>query len=1010
MSRTFVSALGAIVAILAVGGAAGFWIFRMDRDPPHGKQSAGAATAKIKLPVGDTIYLTVNETETAPTLALPLTLRELGRQAFLIAARDELGLSTRDVMLREDFPKHPDDGLIPFELSARLAGGPADKLIQYRLVRQSPDEEELWRFTVQADIDDPKSIATVAEKAEAMSRGELKEKLTRAGGKGSVPAARASSEVPSATSDLLWAWNEISVMAGLRKVHAEIREKGESPQLIAALAVGYANLGSLTEYYYGAQCKVYSARALLYAERLLRKTDQSPWALWHRAYVRLQFGMHGAGGDDIAVAKKKQGNAAPAQPLPFWTEVVDVYAQGRLPQVLKVAKTPAQRRLARYLTLQAVILGDLQDLQIKAMKDFLADVPDCPRGFDMLAASGQIGTEQEGSNLGLVLTGILMRKRLPEVPGLTAQITERIRDKDATIGSAEIEFRRALIGALAQTGKPELDRGEPSLSAVGHSLDEMNFAQVVRKLEVDRNALGVPVDDAIAGLRPLIADHPYAAYIGAFAQHKEVVDAAAAELAQKLPLHELRLKNLVLLQWLASMTQKPEHAELWRIAGGHADMVVNDQLRMIEAGLYGDADSSAAASVNSMKHFGKTSSKLPVVIATLIARDWPRSSPQAGQYERDYVDDPLVMHALSNRYFKLKRYDDAERCAKQVVKLAPGYSSYRALAAIYKAKKDPTRWRETLDRAIKLPSNGLEQAQVQDEIAHALLEQKKWKEAVVYGDAAAESFSSWSLMTAARCHEMLGEWEKSEQLVKAVSGRYDDHILNWMCWCHRTGHGDVRGADEFAHGRIQAWGARLFGQQLRQIGIYFLIAGQPKKALTFFERVRETYSMMHAFLLADALNKMVLRGNFLKWILDAPPDKSDHDTGIEYYKQLAVQFERALKPENNQKLDLPAVDKILAASTDVLQPSALTYCVGVFLKNRGDVETAKKYLIRCAQSNDWDGFEHTLACQTLREMKVPLPPEDNGPKKDAPKALPKDSNNLDVKLQRPRHQLELTAS
>ncbi|HEV7999453.1 MAG TPA: tetratricopeptide repeat protein, partial [Planctomycetaceae bacterium] len=805
MSRSFVIALSAVVAVLALGGTVGAWIFLMDRDPPHKQQTAGATPAKIKVPVGDTIYLTVNESKVAPTRALPLTLRELVRQAFLVAARDELGLSTRDVMLREDFPKHPEERFIPFDLSAQLAGAGGAIYIDYTLVRQSTEDEELWRSTVRTDTADPNSIVIVAEKAEAMSRGELKEALTRAGGKGSVPAARSSSEVPSATSDLIWTWNEISVMAGLRKVHAEIREKGESPQLLAALAVGYANLGSLTEYYYGAQCKVYYSRALLYAERLLRKTDQSPWALWHRAYVRLLFGLHGAGGDDIAAAKKKPGSATVAQPLPFWTDVVNVYAQGRFPQLLKVAKTPAQRRLARYLILQSVIYGNLHDLRIKSMKDFLAEVPDCPLGFDLLAASGQIGTEREGSDLGLVLTGILIRKRLPDVPGLPASITERVRDKNATIGSEEIDFRKTVISSLEQVGTPQLDRGEPSLSAVGHSIEEMSFAQVIRKLEVDRNALGIPVDDTIAGLGPLVAGHPFGAYVGAFAQHKEVVEGAAAALVSKLAVHEISLKSLTLVQWLASTTRKPEHAQLWRVAGGHADLVISDQMRTIQAQIYGDADA--------MKHLGKISSALPVVVAAQIWRNWSQSAPQADKYEREYSDDPLVMDALSNRYFQLKRYDDAERCAK----LAPGYSSYRALAAVYKAKKDPGRWRETLDRAIKLPSYGLEQAQVQDEIAHDLLEQKKWKEAVVYGDAAAESYSGWSLMTAARCHEMLGEWEKAEQLVKAVSERYDDHILNWMCWCHRTGHGDVRSADEFAHSRIQAWGSRLFGQQLRQI-------------------------------------------------------------------------------------------------------------------------------------------------------------------------------------------------
>ncbi|HET6325345.1 MAG TPA: hypothetical protein VFG04_11770 [Planctomycetaceae bacterium] len=1013
MSRTFIIALVAIAVVLAAVGGAGFWVFHMDREPPHGKQTTEAAPAKATLPVGDTIYLAFDDAQPANpkkakrVFAFPLALRELMRQAFLITARDEFGLATRDVMLREDFPKNVDDQFIPFIMSTQETGlAQGNSFITYKLARKGPEEEDLWHTKVRFDIDDSVSITTLAEQAEALSRSELKEALTRAGGKGKVPAARASSEVPSATSNLLWAWNEISVLAGLRRVHAEIREKGESPQLLAALAVGYANLGSLTEYYYGAECKVYYARALLYAERLLRRTDQSPWALWHRGYVRVLFGLHSAGGQDIALAKKKQGTAPAAPPLPFWTEVVDAYAQGQLAQMLKVAKTPPQRHLARYLKLQAVMFGDLRELEVKAMHAFLEDVPDCPRGFDLLAASGQVGTAREGSNMGLVLTGLLVRKRLADVAGLPAPIAERIHDSDATFGSAEVEFRTTLINELELAGRSELDRGEPSLSAVGHSIEEINFAQLIRKLEVDRNTLGIPVEDTISGLGPMVAAHPYAAYIGAFTTRKPIVEAAAAALSARLPVYEINVRNLSLVDWLASVIQDSTHADLRRVAGAHADVIVSDQMRKIQGGFYGSTDASNAANATSMKHLRNTCDKLSVVVAAQISRDWPSASLDADKYEREYADDPLVMHALSDRYFKLKRYDDAERCAKQHVKLAPGYSSYRALAAVYKGKNDPVHWKETLDKAIKLPSAGLEQAQVQDEIALDLLEQKKWDEAVVYADAAAQSFSSWSLMTAARCHEMVGEWDKAEALAKVCSARYDDHVFNWMCWCHRTGRGDVQAADAFTRNRIDGWGSQLFPAQLQQFGIYYLMTGEPKKAMPMFERSYQTShdldSAFHAALIADAVRKPGMRDRYLRLI--AAPPKSKPQGNIDLYYRLGAQFRQAVAANAPQKVDLAEVDKILAAAEEAHLSPALSLYVGLFFKNRGEAESAKKYLIRCAQSNDWDGVEHTLACQLLREMKVILPADKAPPKKDAPKALPKDQKLLDVDLGRPRRQ------
>ncbi len=129
-----------------------------------------------------------------------------------------------------------------------------------------------------------------------------------------VPAAREFAGVPRETTERLWEWNEITVLGALRRIHAEIRTKGESPELVAGLAVGYANLGSLTASYFGPAHKAFFARALLYAERLVHESDGSDWALWHRGYVRALVGLHNAARLDFKAAQgvgQKDVQAAP---------------------------------------------------------------------------------------------------------------------------------------------------------------------------------------------------------------------------------------------------------------------------------------------------------------------------------------------------------------------------------------------------------------------------------------------------------------------------------------------------------------------------------------------------------------------------------------------------------------------------------------------------------------------------------------------------------------------------
>jgi tetratricopeptide (TPR) repeat protein len=963
---------------------------------------ASTARATDDSAAGPTVFLTVREPE-APGPAggiAPMAMREVVRQAFLVAARDELGLSTRDVMLREDFPEKPDAQSAPFELFCRTLDARDDSKIEYVLTRQGSPKNVLWRLTFAAE--NPQPLGPLANKAEALSRGDLKDVLVKAGFKGSVPRFRATCDVPSETYDLLFSWNEISVMAGLRRLHAEIREKGESPELLAALAVGYANLGSLTEYYYCGSRKVFYARALLYGERLLYRTHESAWALSNSAYVAMLVGTHNVGADTIAVAKKTAlaekttGTASPARPLPFFANVIDAFGEGDLKRMLKNAKTPAERRLACYLNWQATLLGPLSDLTLKSLQDFLKECPECPRAYDTLAASDELGPSRYGAEAGIGVTSRFLRKRLPDVPGLPENLAKRVRNSQIARDVAiEIDFRREIVADLKKAGAPEVDRGEPSLSAIGHTLEEIDFAQVIRRLELYYHTLGLPVDQLLETLSPLCAAHPYAVYLNAFTKNKQAMEPAAAELMKKVELFAVTIKERVMLRWLSSIVPG-ERGRAWlEVPGMHCDMIFIDQMRCIDAGLYGPPD-EPKYNAPSMRRCWEVSNKLPLAVSERIIRDWQHAQTEVDKYERDYTDDALVMSALANRYYALKRYDDAERCAKRFVEIHQSYSAYRLLARVYKAKQDPAKWKATLDKAIELPPVGLEQASIQNQIALDLLDRKEFKEAAQYADAAAESYSAWSMITASRCHEMLGEWKKSEQLIRAVSERYEDRSFAWLVWCHRTGKGDTAAADTFVREQIERLGTNLYPGQYRAIGHYYLFIGEPEKALALFKQSfnkdQGFYAGIHAVLTADSLGQATERDALLEAIIKSKvPSTAPGSYGAPIYQPLAVEFKKILALKKFGPADLAAIQKLEPVAAKQYTPSILGYPVGVFLRNRGDLESAKKYLIGSAQSKDWETIDHALACQLLREMKVTVPPVQQDKKPESAESKAKGS-------------------
>ena len=116
----------------------------------------------------------------------------------------------------------------------------------------------------------------------------------------------------------------VDPLVAVRELHAAIRQDGESPARLGALVRGYAHLGVLNEYLWTSAHKVFKARAFLYAQRLIAQDPDSPWGLWHRAYIEALAGLHKRALDDLAEARKlARGRGAPK--VPAWADTLAAY-------------------------------------------------------------------------------------------------------------------------------------------------------------------------------------------------------------------------------------------------------------------------------------------------------------------------------------------------------------------------------------------------------------------------------------------------------------------------------------------------------------------------------------------------------------------------------------------------------------------------------------------------------------------------------------------------------------
>ena len=235
--------------------------------------------------------------------------REIIRQGFLIAAREELGLSTLDASLGELLNESDDPHSFPFEVHMMLLPSTGnDTTFRIELSRANREGPSFKLELRALSIPSKDWIESLVEKVVELYRNDFVTALREAGFKkaDSKPAqAKAKAGFEMATLDFA------AQYALLRRLHAQSRTNGESVEALGSLSCAYANLGNLIDFHWSPASKAFKARSMLYAQRLLVKQGKSPLTLAHRAYSRALTGRHLAAFDDLQAARSGEGEAQP---------------------------------------------------------------------------------------------------------------------------------------------------------------------------------------------------------------------------------------------------------------------------------------------------------------------------------------------------------------------------------------------------------------------------------------------------------------------------------------------------------------------------------------------------------------------------------------------------------------------------------------------------------------------------------------------------------------------------
>jgi hypothetical protein len=739
---------------------------RASADPP--------APAQPQLPV---VWLGSNF-GTGPFDCPGQITQEIYRQALLIAARDELGLQTRDESLREWRTMSPHSSTLRI-----LFEGPRAYLID-----MANPQLALWENRYTRDM--PNRYPRMIEEAEDLSRHKFVALLKQRGWAAKGVKSRPDGPAPANAEALVEQMEELPQFIALRQTHALIRTDGESLPRLGMVVRAYANLGQLTRYHWSIEYAVYSARSLIYAQRMVATHPDSAYALWHRAYAFALAGFLDAALKDLSAAA-----AMNKEPAPSWAVVLEAFCKYQTDKLVSLAKgDPADAPLSLYLAFVSVENSMAHAGIVSRAQAVLSVSPNCLRAIDGQFNRGGMNSLIALDKLGPERFDAALSKGLADLPDLSVQAKEKIVQNP--------QNRVGVCDSLLEQGAPEHDPDEPSLGAVARWIQEVSFAQLRRRAAYEAYDFMDPplqqdVLDVIAQSQPLLKDHPFDFALLALSHVPINYDQAAARQAMTdHPWVMIRFSPITVD--LALMAQDfnvqgpngPDEAYRW--LGRYTD---DDSLDLDNnASQYLIAPGDYPWLIDQIKHLSSVSAHSPYLCVWNIQNHWDAES--AVGWEAQYGDFPTVALALGRKYEELHRWPDSERCLKKYIAASPDKVGYYALAQLYGDEDRPDLQIATYKQCLTIPQEEYtDHAMADMKIAQAYLATGMPRTALPFADAAAQhgplDIVDFDRFTCdALAHAGVHDWATANAIFEHVARGGSPDAFWWYSSCVHSGHGD----------------------------------------------------------------------------------------------------------------------------------------------------------------------------------------------------------------------------
>jgi tetratricopeptide (TPR) repeat protein len=902
-------------------------------------------------------------------------LRELQRQAVLIAARDELGLGTRDMALREPFAPHGASGVTTVLIETRIARNQMAQICLARFdgnqpkdpyaladlqVDQSQNTCQQWAgFAIKRDpLVNYLEFVAQCEKASRTSYLDALRAEKILGDFQPRPIHWASGDAPADAQALkyLRRMDVFSQYLAIRQLHAQIARDGASVDRLSALVRGYANLGQLTSNQCSQADKVFFARSLLYAERLVVHENSSPASLYVRAYSRAFAGLHAAALSDLDAAGKQ--NAPP------WADLVAGlcrYDPAIIEQAL--ATGPWQyRQLATFLA--AVVADDdfpaafEQDAVNRALGNY-------PGMFALALLSTDAGDAATPRPSDQVVNAVpvLMEDALKEYP-LPHAVRQAVGwltpgdDSYQQVASVRDRLDAAALRVPCETA-------EPSLGVLADLIEQQEMVGVIHKAQTLHNNGSAGSDGAkfVSSVQPILKVHPWGPYVEAL-----MIDQSTDAEGFRKKLSEIKdntpgvwVEEAMDELGLSDTDSNSEPAQPWaKAANLSADSLVDD---------YTPATASAKAINHDLVRYLSLMQKTSPHSATLmeawlrampahrVERDKPMYEQAMARVQTEFADRPAVMLAACDWCEQRGDFQRSLNLLQRIDSIEPNGEVCERLAKTVRHLGRHEEAIADLMRGITLasgpsPDNG----SLYQRAACYLIDDGRYDDALaaIQMSADAPTPRVWQLM--ARCYEAAGRLEDADECLRQQALADPAASVQYYLWARRLDRRDANG--------IRCKAAAAVAQPGDSIEpAFYLNLADDREARAVDVLTKNFDKLSDAFDFAQVMILAKKQGNSALFSRATAAMKTRNLSNFEFGDQLKLLAAAA---------DLPAGMSVFDdwANRQLDDENAVDWysLAGRYLVAAGHVAEGKAYLARAVRCTPRERENYYLAWRELKKM------------------------------------------